>query len=216
MIYKRCTDFRVGFGEFTTTTAFRNATTRACDSSATTSAGLACETGNPPAEYSDLYLTSTLIQEVMDDMPAFSDFWGRASNPGKLASSVPGGREISYSATKGEWQMVHPPQVTCYLKVWIEQVFYPLPTADATVTDIIYEWDAPSPVCIADATKSASDDANEIYGPVNEVAVPDAYGNISVRIARWSVVSGYEPDISDPDNPQPNGYPDPTWEAAAP
>jgi len=35
-------------------------------------------------------------------------------------------------------------------------------------------------------------------------------------VQKFSYVPGYEPDISDPSNPQPNGYPDPTWEAAAP
>lgn len=39
---------------------------------------------------------------------------------------------------------------------------------------------------------------------------------INVENIRWSFVPGYTPDISDPDNPQPNGFPDPTWGLAAP
>ena len=33
---------------------------------------------------------------------------------------------------------------------------------------------------------------------------------------KWSFLPGYEPDISDTENPQPNGFPDPAWEPAAP
>jgi len=40
--------------------------------------------------------------------------------------------------------------------------------------------------------------------------------SLSYSIVKYSCVPGYVPDISDPDNPQPNGYPDPAWEPAAP
>jgi hypothetical protein len=33
---------------------------------------------------------------------------------------------------------------------------------------------------------------------------------------KFSYLPGYEPDISDPLNPQPDGFPDPAWEPAAP
>lgn len=59
---------------------------------------------------------------------------------------------------------------------------------------------------------------------------PGVTGNVSIvldgavgawwksvaAISRWSCVPGYEPDISDPENPQANGFPDPEWEPAAP
>lgn len=37
-----------------------------------------------------------------------------------------------------------------------------------------------------------------------------------LRIKKYACIPGYEPDISDEDNPQPNGFPDPSWEAAPP
>jgi hypothetical protein len=38
----------------------------------------------------------------------------------------------------------------------------------------------------------------------------------TVFITRYSFVEGYEPDISDPENKQPNGFPDPNWEPSPP
>jgi hypothetical protein len=40
--------------------------------------------------------------------------------------------------------------------------------------------------------------------------------DISVQIIKYSFVQGYEPDISDPYNKQPNGFPNPNWEASPP
>jgi len=39
---------------------------------------------------------------------------------------------------------------------------------------------------------------------------------VSPVLEKFSYLPDYEPDISDPENPQPNGFPDPTWEPAAP
>lgn len=57
---------------------------------------------------------------------------------------------------------------------------------------------------------------NLIRYSIGESPKQSVIGEGYVGVARYSCVEGYAPDISDPDNPQPNGFPDPAWEPAAP
>lgn len=45
---------------------------------------------------------------------------------------------------------------------------------------------------------------------------PTKGSTVTVWLQKYSFIEGYEPNISDPDNPQPNGFPDPNWEPSAP
>ena len=60
------------------------------------------------------------------------------------------------------------------------------------------------------------DGNNVVVSGPTEIPIPTEPSSIFVEAAKWSFLPDYEPDISDPANPQPNGYPDPTWEPAAP
>jgi len=199
-------------------TRSRNETTRECQTSSTSSPSPECADDPPPDEYSDLYLTSTLIEEVKADIPAVTGEWVTLGIPPLIAFGGLLHRETRYDATHGEWQVRVAPPMTCYLKVWVNQTFTPSGGGDPTVTEVINVWDPLSTgePCVFDETKSVSDAANIISGPTNAVAVPESTGAVSLTLIRWSFVRGYEPDISDPDNPQPNGFPDPTWEPSAP
>jgi hypothetical protein len=45
---------------------------------------------------------------------------------------------------------------------------------------------------------------------------PNIINVVLIYVQKYSFIEGYEPDISDPDNPQPNGFPDPNWEPLPP
>lgn len=114
---------------------------------------------------------------------------------------------------------------TCYLKVWIRKTINTggQITHDDSQT---YEWNGTGNPCLPDPNKSVEDEANRIEGEPFEVEMQynttDGQGQSvvayveAVEILKYSCVPGYEPDISDEENPQPNGFPDPLWEAAAP
>jgi hypothetical protein len=130
---------------------------------------------------------------------------------------------------KLEFRIRHNPSGSCYLKVWfrkttIEVAPYADPPVDNTVKhddSTFYEWEGSGNPCIPDKNKSVEDPANLITGDPIEIPPPEIgekvrLATVSVRILKFSYLRDYEPDISDPENPQPNGSPDPLWEAAAP
>jgi hypothetical protein len=124
---------------------------------------------------------------------------------------------------KIKWRFRHTPTGTCYFKAWVRKTFTPAPTdppadplPEPTVTEESYEWIGAGNPCIADPTKAFDHEENLIVGDEIEVLPPEEPGQIFVELIKFSCVEGYEPDITDEDNPQPNGFPDPTWEAAPP
>ena len=125
---------------------------------------------------------------------------------------------------KGEWRIAHQPSMTCYLRVWVRIYTntFAAPTWDPpivdseTFTDEVYLWEGTGNPCLPDTTKGLSDPENQIYSTPNVVGIPGARTTICAVILKYSYLAGYEPDISDPDNLQPNGFPDPTWEATPP
>ena len=102
----------------------------------------------------------------------------------------------------------HAPSGTCYLKVWLQK---------RLVDDVSplgpYEWIGTGNPCLAEPLLAYNATGNLI---TPEWAYDAATEYHSVEIVKWSCLPGYEPDITDPENPQPNGFPDPTWEPAAP
>lgn len=136
------------------------------------------------------------------------------------------------SEKKFKWRVTHLPTGTCYLKVWVTTTFTPTPPPDPPLTDpvtpptpptpptvsppVTYEWIGTGNPCLAVPLASASAENQQINGTENMVDVPAADGITTVQVLKYSCVQGYEPDKSDPENLQPDGYPNPDWEVAAP
>lgn len=128
-----------------------------------------------------------------------------------------------------EYSIIHAPTITCYLKVWLQNKTVTGPYPYTTTFDddfAVYEWVGTGNPCIADPTKSPIHVSGGLLSWGNPNLVTQAWQDLPipitegvteyVKILKYSCVPGYEPDISDADNPQPNGFPDPAWEAAAP
>lgn len=129
-----------------------------------------------------------------------------------------------FDQRKGEWRISHQPSMTCYLKVWIrrwENTFAapgwdPPVEESETYTDSTYVWEGTGNPCLTDPSKSVLADENRIFSEITEEPVPGRRTFVSIELLKFSYLEGYEPDISDPLNPQPNGFPDPAWEPAPP
>lgn len=125
---------------------------------------------------------------------------------------------------KGDWKLTLYPSITCYAKVWYrvwtttfaEPSWDPPITDSTTSADYDFTWTGTENPCIAHPLLSVEDFTNRIYGPTHTESVPSARTLVTVELLKYSFVDGYEPDISDPYNPQPNGYPNPAWEASPP
>ncbi len=122
------------------------------------------------------------------------------------------------------YHLSHSPTGTCYLKAWLRTVFLPTSTPEdpppsPVYTDLDpYEWEGETTPCIPLPNSRFDSESNMITGPESdeiELAALDD-GSTNVEVSKFSCVKGYEPDITDEENPQPNGFPDPAWEAAAP
>lgn len=169
--------------------------------------------------------------------PATCDFPEYALWPGETGTPPPA---LEYGQARGttcaavktpllksqmEWRIKHAPTGTCYLKVWLRKTTTLAANPDAdppvvasTTTDdaTTYEWTGTSNPCLADLTKAYNAAENLIHSDATEIATPSTDSSVTIAILKWSCLAGYEPDITDPENPQPNGFPDPAWEAAAP
>jgi len=124
-------------------------------------------------------------------------------------------------------RIVHQPTYSGYLKVWL-QLRAQLPQEGSTVHDVIipydaYIWNGKGNPCY-DSTKSIDDPLVLITNEFAEITPEDCpdissstgdgswFGSdLVLEIVKWSCLPDYEPDISNPLNPQQNGYPDPTW-----
>ena len=135
----------------------------------------------------------------------------------------PGG--ATKTETKVKWRIRHSPTGTCYLKVWLRKTTTVTgdPDADPPVEDTVttddsetYQWEGTGNPCIENPDDGASDPSNDIVGEENDLDPPDENGSITIEILKFSCLRDYEPDVTDEENPQPNGYPDPAWEAEAP
>ena len=123
---------------------------------------------------------------------------------------------LTKAETKIKYRLRHLPTGTCYLKVWISTIFTPLAGTPESPVITSYTWSGTGNPCLTVATDPANADSQKINGSTTEVLPPATDGSKVVTILKWSCVDGYEPDVSDPDNKQPNGYPNPEWEASPP
>lgn len=126
---------------------------------------------------------------------------------------------------KTKWRIKHYPTGTCYLKVWFRKTttIYGDPSATPPGADVVthddtttYEWTGTGNPCITNPDAGVYGWSNAIFGSEHINTPPDVPGSIAISILKFSYLPGYEPDVTDPENHQPNGYPDPTWEVAAP
>ena len=118
---------------------------------------------------------------------------------------------------KSKYRVRHYPTGTCYLKVWVATIFTPLNGTPQAPVITSYTWTGSGNPCL----KVPNDPVNAASQIINgeeatEFPVPATDGTNVATILKWSCVEGYEPDVSDPDNKQNNGFPNPTWEAAPP
>lgn len=167
--------------------------------------------------YAPTYEASTTYSNPT--MPEFVEYpaW-----PGESEDELLDGQGYSETASKSgttlrkiEWRLKHPPSGTCYLKAWL--AITETPTAgEPTITESDYEWQGTGNPCLADSQLSAAHESNAITGEATEQLPPAENGTVKITRTKFSCVEGYEPDISDPENKQPNGFPDPSWEADAP
>lgn len=120
---------------------------------------------------------------------------------------------------KTQFRIIHEPSPTCYLKVWLKVRGYESYESNNPVEldEYVYTYTSSSNPCIPNPNKSIRADENKISGAdIYELGDNLTYDHYIVSMEKFSCLEDYEPDVSDPDNPQPNGFPDPAWEPAAP
>lgn len=182
------------------------------------------ESATPGIEYSSAAPTTF-------ENPPFPEYpeWGATTfEPGQAAG---GGAERRWDDStrfekKFKYRITHAPTGTCYLKVWLRKTTEisadaeAEPPIEASITHDDefeqYEWSGTGNPCLTVELAAVDSDENKIIGEEAEILTPTENSEITISILKFSCVEGYEPDISDEENPQPNGYPDPTWEPAAP
>jgi hypothetical protein len=122
---------------------------------------------------------------------------------------------------------------SCYLKVWLKETTQ---KADVIGSGGNPVWDAAvyeeSERIIPKVLNFPTDDSDpqgdtdfitteefDITIPPFQEATenkPNIINGVWISVQKYSFIEGYEPDISDPDNRQPNGFPDPNWEPSPP
>lgn len=133
-----------------------------------------------------------------------------------IAKNFTSGGYVYYAGDsyKGEWNMDSVIPASCFLKVWIvtRTSTYGV-NSDVTTT---LEWNGTGNPCIPYPDLGVLDESNQIHVGDHTYGHPAVGVSICVAILKYSFLPGYEPDISDELNPQPNGYPDPSWEVLPP
>jgi len=161
---------------------------------------------------SDEYTDEMLTEDAEASMPDFDDDWNDGAWSFRFLT------QDNLTLRKAKWRIRHLPTGSCYLKVWYRTRFREGPSDPWSNhgADQSYVWNGEGNPCLIDPSKGYSHADNYIFSEPEVIPYPEENGENHIEIRKWSCVKGYEPEISDPSNPQPNGYPDPTWEAAAP
>lgn len=200
-VSENCGEFIAG-----TCTATRHSTTGAWSSGC---ASGTCGTTDAPVyeNENEQETTEALIARTIGALPAYPEEWGGSCSAMRDLSPD----ESSYSVQRFKWRLVHPPSGTCYLKVWIRRKFQPEGGGTPTYTSLTpYIWTGTGNPCLSDPMDSYNSDANQITGTETQELEPTTDGVITIEIMKYSCVEDYEPDISDEENPEPNGFPDPS------
>lgn len=158
--------------------------------------------GSGTTTLSNEYPTVDLIAAAVASLPAYGTDWNGSCSAVRALSPD----ETSYTIQRFKWRIRHRPTGTCYLKVWLNEVFTPEGGGAPTVTPLTdYVWNGTGSPCLTDDTLPPDHVDNEIVGSETEVLEPSADGTTSIEIAKWSCVPGYTP----PDDGTANGYPVP-------
>ena len=164
----------------------------------------------------------TLAENVVDQYATENLFSYAYMDPWDGSPFVPKPQAIVSGGFSGDL-MVFPIE-TCYLKVWLAITTDSWISNDQSgdpITSVVLktgEWIGRGNPCFSGIRPS--DTANLIpliQGLVLQAQVPalsamGGYNSVYATVLKWSFLKGYEPDISDPNNPQPNGFPDPAWQ----
>jgi hypothetical protein len=113
-----------------------------------------------------------------------------------LARDFDTGVGRSYSETKLEYRITHPPSATGYLKVWIWSItgdYEANPSSPPEIYKSFYEyvWSGnPS-----NLNSGVGSESNRVYGSIESVENSEAENKLtSLYFAKWSIIEGYEPD----------------------
>jgi hypothetical protein len=127
---------------------------------------------------------------------------------------------------KAKYRIVHQEPSSCYLRVWFRKTTTTTVADEenegeeietVTIDDDLppYVWNGGSGGCETDDTLVTGEEIDlEVPEPVEGADPADV--KAVVTVLKYSFLSDYEPDVSDPTNPQPNGWPDPSWQASPP
>ncbi|HEY8898865.1 MAG TPA: hypothetical protein VIM61_00420 [Chthoniobacterales bacterium] len=126
----------------------------------------------------------------------FPDFgaWG----DGEASASFARFGIASFSATKAQYKIVHPPSPTCYLKVWLQETYTP-GYGDPVVTNLTpYVWQATSNPCVPVEEWETPIETGE-----EDIELPAETGARTIAILAYSFLPDYDP-VADGG---PNGFP---------
>lgn len=193
-----------------------------CDSVGTiTESDTTTPDGVFPEAHEEEFTTADLISYVEAHVPAYDGIFDSYAIVGGLGASASfrnlGLWQQSYHITRVKWGVQHQATGSCYLKVWFEIRFVAEGVVDGSYTVLAsptYERLPTDTPCLPDPSTTFLDSVNTITSDLTELLEPEEDGQVYIAMLKFSCLAEYEPDISDPENPQPNGFPDPTWTPA--
>lgn len=170
-------------------------------------------TPEPTTEHSVVYSSPFSPTPCELEFPEFPEFEAGSFLPGQgFANSAFRSwseDELNKSEREIQWRLRHQPTGTCYLKVWLEITTAPT-VGEPIKTTEEYTWNGSGNPCVTDLSVGVNDESNNILGAPNTLTLSEN-GTATVAILKYSCLPGYEPDISNSSNPQPNGFPSPSW-----
>lgn len=157
--------------------------------------------GEDTATYADEYTDEELLAKAEDKLPDYDDDWDDGAGTYK---EFTGEGHYNLTIRKARWRIRHRPTASCYLKVWLNQVFEPADGGDPVVTPISpYVWTGSGTPCYASADLPADHEDNEVVSAPAELELPEEDGELRIVIEKYSCLPDYEPeDIDDSGWPQ--------------
>jgi hypothetical protein len=153
----------------------------------------AFDNGSESVTFSDEVTLASVKAEAEEHFPDFGA-WG----DGEASASFARFGVASFSATKAQWKIVHPPSPTCYLKVWLQETYTP-GYGDPVVTNLTpYVWQATGNPCVPVEEWETPIETGE-----EDVELPTETGTRTIAILAYSFLPDYDP-VADGG---PNGFP---------
>jgi hypothetical protein len=152
---------------------------------------------------------------------------------GEIVDTIPMQNAVSLEGS-GSYRIFFTPSPTGYLKVWLERgrlvVRYSSPFTEPFTSSFTYNSEIIN-VVLSSTKQDEADPCGNGENPnyqysqaysigdlifAGDIIDPNGYytgRTLGIRIKKYSFLPDYEPDISDPNNPQPNGFPNPNWQS---